>query len=192
MFNEAAIEASRAPPPYSPSHVMTSYSASKALAEKAILKYISEHPDSKLTVNIVLPEFNSGVPLSVEHQGYPTSVGNLKATFEGDYMRAKFFPPLFYIHVVDDALLHIAGLLHPGVKSERIFGAVEPKNLNTTLALFRRLYPHRQFMEDDPTEGENWAVHQENTRAEELLRWMGKDGWTSMEESFKEVSDSLI
>ncbi|KAK5124646.1 hypothetical protein LTR85_001359 [Meristemomyces frigidus] len=192
MFNETAIEASRRPPPYDPSHAMVSYSASKALAEKAIFQYIAEHPDSRLTVNIVLPEFNSGVPLSVEHQGYPTSAGNLKAVFEGDYTTAKFFPPLHYIHVVDDALLHIAALLHPGAKSERIFSAHQSKNMNTTLALFRRLYPERRFMEDDPTEGENLAVYAEKPRATELLRWMGKDEWTGMEESFKELADSLI
>jgi len=74
------------------------------------------------------------------------------------------------MHVVHTALFHITGLLHQGVKSERIFDVIEPKKLNTMLAVSRRLYSRRKLMEDELTKGETWAVHREKTRAEEVLR----------------------
>lgn len=45
----------------------------------------------------------------------------------------------------DDALLHVAAVIHPGVQSERIFAFAEPVNGDGVLAILRKLYPSRSF-----------------------------------------------
>lgn len=140
----------------------------------------------------MLPDFNLGLPISPEHQGWPSSVHFAVALFNGDVQTGRMLPPQYYIAVQDAALLHVAALLHPDVQSERIFGFAEPKNANAMLKLYKGLYPSRKFAEEDPEEGEDLAVVVERDRAEELLGWIAGKKWTRMKDSLKEVGDYLI
>lgn len=98
----------------------------------------------------------------------------------------------YWVNTLDVALLHIAGLLSPSANSERIFAYAGPKNWNDVLAIFRKCYSDRNFPEDDPHEGREMTTVEPKARAEALLKWVGKDHWTSMVESFREVPDYLI
>lgn len=90
----------------------------------------------------------------------------------------------------DDALLHVAAVIHPGVQSERVFAFAEPVNGDRVLAVLRKLYPGRSFPSNFQSE-EDLNEIAPRARAEQLLRDMGKDGWTSLEESVKRNTEDI-
>ncbi|KAG9945552.1 NAD(P)-binding protein, partial [Aureobasidium melanogenum] len=189
---DGAIEQAKQPGPYTPDRGISTYGASKALAEQAVWNWAKENPSSDLVVNTVLPDFNLGLPVSPEHQGWPSSVNFAVALFNGNVQYGRMLPPQHYISVQDTALLHIAALLHPDVKNERIFGFAEPKSANTILKMYKELYPSREFADQDPEEEEDDSVVEEKDRAEELLKWLTGKEWTRMKDSLKEVGDYLV
>jgi hypothetical protein len=93
--------------------------------------------------------------------------------------------------VQDDALLHVAAAIHPGVQSERIFAFAEPINADGVLAILRKLYPTKEFPADFGDERDLSEIVPRQ-RAEDLLREMGKTGWKSLEESIKKNTEDLV
>jgi nucleoside-diphosphate-sugar epimerase len=181
------------PGPYGPERGLSSYGASKALAEKAIWEWVAGNKGkSPLVVNTVLPDFNLGLPISPENQGWPSTAGMAVALFNGDVKNGRLTPPQHFVAVQDTALLHVAALLHPNVRNQRIFGLAEPKNANDILRILKELYPQRSFAEEDPDEGQDLVKVVEKDRAEELLVWIAGKKWTSLRDSVKEVGDYLI
>lgn len=86
-WNEAALQAAWAPPPYEPSRAMVVYMASKATAEKAVWKFVEENNPS-FTVNTVCPSGLIGEFLHKKHTDGPGNwVGMIykgdKATLDG-------------------------------------------------------------------------------------------------------------
>jgi nucleoside-diphosphate-sugar epimerase len=65
-WNDAALEAAWAPPPYGPSHAMANYAASKVAAEKEVWKFVEEN-ELPFTVNVVSPAGLIGEPLNKTH-----------------------------------------------------------------------------------------------------------------------------
>ncbi|CAD0114751.1 unnamed protein product, partial [Aureobasidium uvarum] len=191
-WSQTYITEAKQPGPYTPDRGISTYGASKALAEQAIWEWSKQNTASNMTINTVLPDLNLGLPVSAEHQGWPSSTGFAVALFNGDIATGRMLPPQYYIAVQDTALLHIAALLHPAVKSQRVFGFAEPKNANAILKVFKELYPNREFADEDPEEGEDLAVIEEKDNAEELLRWVAGKEWTRMRESLKEIGDYLV
>ncbi|KAI5249989.1 aldehyde reductase II [Aureobasidium subglaciale] len=189
---EAYVQQAKAPGPYTPDRGISTYGASKTLAEQAVWSWAKDNSNRGLVINTVLPDGNIGLPISVEHQGWPSSIGLTIALFHGNVQVGRMLPPQNFIAVQDTALLHVVALLHPEVKQERIFGFAEPKNANAVLKIWGELYPEREFAEQDPEEGDDLAVIEQKGRAEELLKWVKGKGWTGLRESLKEVGDYLI
>ncbi|KAK5738452.1 hypothetical protein LTR17_005980 [Elasticomyces elasticus] len=54
------------------------------------------------------------------------------------------------------------------------------------------MYPKHDFPDPPENEGVDMANVVGRDRAEGLLKWLGKDGWRPMEESMKEVCDTLV
>jgi hypothetical protein len=54
-------------------------------------------------------------------------------------------PPQYFVDVQDDARLHVAALLLPEVKEERVFAFAAPFNFNQLFAAFRKAAPQRDF-----------------------------------------------
>jgi len=179
------------PLPYTPERGIFVYAASKVKQEREMWDFVKERKPH-FVANSVLPDFNVGKILNVEKQGYPSSVAMLKATFEGNAEIAFMLPPQHEIDVQDTARLHVAALLHPDVKNERVFAYAYPKNSTNTIKLLRELYPERTFPDPPENEGEDQANITAKPRAEELLRWTGVDGWTSYKDSMKLVTDTLL
>jgi hypothetical protein len=93
--------------------------------------------------------------------------------------------------VQDIGLLHVAAAIHPDVKSERVFGFAEPVHADQVLEILRKLYPNREFPANFRSEKDMSEIVPRK-RAESLLRDLGKDGWTSMEESIKRNTEDLV
>lgn len=101
-WNESAVKAAWAEPPYTPERGGVVYAASKTEAEKAVWKYHKENRDRRpdLVVNagerlnssldgvglltcLVLPNFNFGKSLDPVNQGHPSSSGLPVALWQG-------------------------------------------------------------------------------------------------------------
>jgi nucleoside-diphosphate-sugar epimerase len=184
-WNDDSVKAATAPPPYD-GRGYTVYSASKTLGEQEMWKWCRENKPS-FVANAVLPNANTGTVLDIAHQGFPSTVGFIKMLWD-DKLDAlmQLFPPQYYVDVQDCARLHVAALLLPDVKEERVFAFAAPFTYPQLLAAFRKAAPEHKFAED-PEQVDQDLATVPNGRAEELLRKMGRPGWTSLEESIKNM-----
>lgn len=188
-WNEDAVKAAWAPPPYTQDRAFINYSASKTQAEQAFWKYLEEHKAerSDFVGNTVLPNANFGTVLDVKNQGLPTTAGFEKCLYDGDRPgHDAVLVPQFYVDVQDDARLHVAALLLPDVKGERVFAFADVFNINDELAAWRKIKPDKKFIEGGADEPVHMAKVP-NDRAEELLREVGRKGWVSLEQSFRNM-----
>ncbi|KAH6649402.1 hypothetical protein F5144DRAFT_521739 [Chaetomium tenue] len=93
--------------------------------------------------------------------------------------------PDFFVDVQDNARLHVAALIHPGVLGERIFAYAQPYTWRGIQRTIQGLYPDRAFS-GDIEDAELDASHiVPAPRAEVLLKDMGRPGWTDLKESVK-------
>lgn len=91
-----------------------------------------------------------------------------------------------YIDVKDCARLHVAGLLDPNVKDQRIFGLVQEFNWTDVFAILRKLRPELQLPKLPENEARDYTEVLPKDKAEKLLRdFFGQPGWTSLEDSLK-------
>lgn len=80
-WNDAAVEAAWAPPPYEPSRAMMTYAAGKVAAERELRNFVKEKkPD--FVVNTICPSGITGAPLHEKHAHNYTSW--VAAIFRGD------------------------------------------------------------------------------------------------------------
>lgn len=84
------------------------------------------------------------------------------------------------------ALVHVAAVLDPGVKNARINSWGISTHWNEILAMFRKLRPERNFVDDYP-ESFHLQVSVDQSDALALMKkWSDdpeKSGWRPMEES---------
>lgn len=189
-WNETAVKAAWAPPPYEGlQRRLDVYSASKTQSEQEAWKWMKEHQPG-FAFNTVLPNANMGIVLSPEHQGHPSTVGWIKAAWDGfqGSEDLKFNPPQYYINVQDNARIHVAALIYSDVESERLFTFAHPFTWNEILAVFRKWYPNHKTIDDIPDLGQDLSKVA-NQRAEELLKRFGLPGWTSLEQSVRDATD---
>jgi nucleoside-diphosphate-sugar epimerase len=195
VWNDDAVKAAWAPPPYEGvQRKLDVYSASKTQGEQAAWKFVQEEGNG-MVLNCILPNMNIGEILSIEHQGYPSTMGWIKALWNGfkapGEEELKDNPPQYYINVDDNARVHVAALIFEDVKEERLFTFAYPYSWNDLLAVFRKLYPGKKFIDDIEGIGEDKSIVA-NERAEELLkRLKGGEGWSGLEESVRFLTDKL-
>ncbi|KAH7018043.1 uncharacterized protein B0I36DRAFT_335213 [Microdochium trichocladiopsis] len=188
-WNDEWVELANRPPPYEPERAYAVYAASKTVAEKEAWRFMQEDKPT-FKFNAVLPNMNLGKSLDVVNQGHPTTAGLLAALFQGDSKPLLLVPPQYFVDVQDTARLHVAAAIHPEVVSERIFAFAEPVSGDALLDILRKMYPHKTFPENfQPGRDLNEIVPR--ARAEKLLRDMGQDGWTSLEQSVRWNTEDL-
>lgn len=102
----------------------------------------------------------------------------------------------YFVDVQDVGRLHVAAVLLGKVRSERIFAFAARYNWDAVLGILRELEPRRTFP-DNFSGGEDPNEIQPRYKAEGYLRDLGRPGWTSLEESvrnmvvqFQELGDS--
>lgn len=218
-WNDEIVTFATRGPPYEPERAYPVYAASKVLAEKEAWRFVRENKPG-FVLNAVLPNLNFGASLDYSNQGHPSTSGMVVELFKGNsaplaglpartsphcISSLLYFRPSYgslanirctnfteyFVDVQDDALLHVAAAIHPGVESERVFAFAEPVNGDGLLAILRKLYPARSFPANFQ-DAEDLSDIVPRKRAEELLRGMGKDGWTSLEESVKRNTEDVV
>ncbi|GAB7341869.1 hypothetical protein MBLNU457_g0187t1 [Dothideomycetes sp. NU457] len=177
-------------PASDPRKPLAVYAASKVLSERAVWDYAASHAKERpdIVVNTVLPECNIGQPV-VHEGGWNTSLRSFVQEFHSAPGARSY--PRHFVDVGDDARLHVAALLHPDVKGERVFAFAEAKNAERTVAVLSKAFPERRF-ELKGGMGEDLSVIEGKERAEELLKWLGRKGWVGMEESYRETGLALL
>ncbi|CAO1603812.1 hypothetical protein XANCAGTX0491_007391 [Xanthoria calcicola] len=184
QWNDAAVAAAWATPPYTTDRAFTVYAASKTQAERASWDFVrSKTPP--FTFNAVLPNFNMGTILSPQQSA--STGAAVKTVFETGHVEemAQRYGPQWMVDVQDTARLHVAALIDPDVENQRILAFAHPFNFNDVLACLRNPAPGKTFPRD--VEGLGRDLSQlDNRPGAELLRKFGRKGWVGLEESARD------
>ncbi|KAH7010492.1 hypothetical protein EDB80DRAFT_763398 [Ilyonectria destructans] len=184
-WNDAALDAAWAPPPYEPQRAPKVYAASKVEAERAMFKFIQDE-NPGFTATAVNPFFVIGPALHKHH--LKGTGGWVRNIYSGELGLLVVAPPGCQVNIQDVAVLHVAAALDPEIKGERLFAWTEPFNVNAVLAILRRLYPDRKFIDDLHSQQPCLATIGDETRLLGLLKkWGGRDGWISLEQGVREA-----
>jgi len=92
--------------------------------------------------NAVLPNLVIGAPLDIAKQGFTSSLMLHKLFIEGQD-GWQMVPPGIMIDAADTGRLHVAALVKPDVKGERVFGFAWPKNWHDFGRVLKEAYPER-------------------------------------------------
>ncbi|KAM6488153.1 hypothetical protein HDV62DRAFT_396791 [Trichoderma sp. SZMC 28011] len=158
------------------------YAASKTEGERAAWKWVEENKPG-FVLNTVLPNCNFGRVLIPEHM-HGSTMGFVRNFFKGDSSALGLLPPQYFVDVRDTARLHVAALLDPNVKAERIFAFATEYNWTDVLTILRKLRPDQEFPDDPENEGRDYTEVVPIARAQRLLQeFFGQTGWTSLEDS---------
>ncbi|KAL4885430.1 hypothetical protein BJY04DRAFT_179708 [Aspergillus karnatakaensis] len=187
-WNDEAIEAAWKPPPYEAERGWDVYSALKAQVEQEMWRF-SREENPRFVVNSVLPTYTIGTIFDEQQAGSTAKwlLDFYKDPSKDGFMRG--FGASYYGYVGDVALLHIGALIHEEVKNKRLLAFAGRFNFNSWLEVFRKQDPSKPWPEDDPTQGlDTRKVNGETELA--ILKRLGKDGWTSFEDSVLKVLES--
>lgn len=188
-WNDAAIEAAWAPPPYGMAHAMANYPASKAAAEKEVWKLVKEK-ELPFTVNVVLPAGMSGEPLDRKHIEGPANW--VVHAYRGNKGFMESMPASFYADVKDVALVHVAAILDPEVANARLQSWGHPAHVNDILAVLRGLRPQKSFVDDYPNPYHLRVSVDQSDCVVLLKKWAGQDGWIPLKDSIAENINNLF
>ncbi len=136
---------------------------------------------------VVLPDTLFG-PLLEPRQPQPSSLKLIKNLQQGPNCSSL---PAYAVDVQDSALLHVAALILPDVKGQRIFAASTPWNSRSLARVLQDICPDLVTADNVPDVGVDLTVFTEAARSEELLRRMGQDGWTAMQVSVEKSCEVL-
>lgn len=99
---------------------------------------------------------------------------------------------VIHIDVKDVALLHVAAVLDPEVKNARLQAWAEYCDWNDVLAIVRRLYPQRTFVNDIPTPIALSMTTDLSQPLALLKKWGNQDGWKSLEETVADNMKNIV
>ncbi|KAM5346115.1 hypothetical protein ACJ41O_009120 [Fusarium nematophilum] len=190
-WNEEAIAEAWAEPPYLPDRGFAVYAASKAQAENEMWKWYRENKP-RFVLNAVLPSMNMGQSLDLDNQGHPSTSGLIEALFRGNHEVVNAAPQYFYVDVKDTARLHVAALIHPDIRDERIFAYAGPYTWHMIQAVMKDLYPDKAFPPDIAEAELDRSEIVLAPKAEGYLKEMGYKGWTTLEESVKMNTEDMV
>lgn len=201
--------AERLEPPWSQENCMMIYEASKVIAERTLWEFV-KYRRPHFEVNTVLPSFCLGTPLDITHQGFPSSLMVTKMFLEG-VDGWQIAGPMWCIDVQDAALLHVAALLHPEVQNERIYGCADPWSWNIMAAKLKEVAPESNGMHASCSQRLSHTLHTNmravpdplpdfgadesqiagRARAEGLLQWLGRPGFSPFSAYLRRMSEAM-
>ncbi|GKZ33077.1 hypothetical protein AbraIFM66950_002852 [Aspergillus brasiliensis] len=188
-WNETAIERARTESPVEWRRGFDIYSASKALGEQGVWEWMKEHKPG-FVANTVLPSLCYGASLDPENQGFPSTLLWPAAIIRNEWAsvseHVKSCVPYggYCVGIQDAALLHVAALTNPTVQNERLFAYGWPFFWNDLATIYRNIFPNRELPTDLPARDRDadLLVVKPAKRSEDLLKEMGKPGWSSLKE----------
>ncbi|KPI43391.1 Aldehyde 2 [Cyphellophora attinorum] len=186
-WNDAALDAAWAPPPYGISHAMANYPASKVAEEKEAWKLAKENT-LPFSINVVSPAGMIGEPLDKKHiEGQANWIVH---AYRGNKMRMDPLPASYYADVKDIALIHVAAVLDPEIKNARLQSWGLSTHWNDILALLREFRPERKFVDDYPERTEIRVSVDQSDALAILKKWGGQSEWTPLRDSVQVSIDT--
>ncbi|KNG86962.1 cinnamoyl-CoA reductase [Aspergillus nomiae NRRL 13137] len=166
----------------------TVYVASKTEGERAAWKWVEKNKPA-FVFNAVLPYYTLG---QVLHPEIPGSTMKWAANLLKGDVAAFGFPGQF-VDVVDLARVHVVGLLHPEVKSERLFAFASTFTWKEFVSILQKFRPGNVNIPSPPeNELRDLSDIVPAQRAENLIKsFFGRSGWIGLEESIRAGIDSL-
>lgn len=95
-----------------------------------------------------------------------------------------------YVNARDVGLVHVGAAIDPDVKNERIYAIARHSTWNDHLAIMRKMYPDRKFIDDMDDLGIFSGTVDASLALKLVKKWGGQDDWTSLEQGIKEALDS--
>ncbi|KAL6401217.1 hypothetical protein AUP68_16946 [Ilyonectria robusta] len=189
-WNDEAVKLAWSSTTYSAEQASLTYAASKTQAEQEVWKFYNEnkHKRPDLVVNT---DCNFGKSLDVVNQGHPSTSGFIVFLWQNQNLEIlKQFEPRHFVDVQDTGILHVAAAVHPNVKDERIFGFAETFNWDKVLDILRKQNPGVKFIANFQSD-QDLSEIKPKARAEQLLRDLGRPGWTSLEDGILMNTEDL-
>ncbi|KAI3015786.1 hypothetical protein CAN33_0028420 [Aspergillus niger] len=188
-WNETAIQRAKTGSPEEWRRGFDIYSASKALGEQGVWEWVKEHKPGFVT-NTVLPSLCYGASLDPQHQGFPSTLLWPAAIIKNEWasvsqhVNATIPDGGYCVGIEDVSLLHVAALANPTVQNERLFAYGWPFFWNDLATIYRGIFPNRELPTDLPARDKDADLLdvRPSKRSEDLLKEMGKPGWSSLKE----------
>jgi nucleoside-diphosphate-sugar epimerase len=122
--------------------------------------------------------------------GTGSTAGWVNALYKGDGITARSLqalPPQHMVHVRDVALLHLAALLEPDVRGERLLAYAEPYNYASLVSAIKTIDPSKTFLKT-PTgrQGEDLSVVDTRRGTELLQRYGRASGFAGLEATLRD------
>ncbi|KAK5991541.1 Aldehyde reductase 2 [Cladobotryum mycophilum] len=187
-FNDMAVTAAWAPPPWEPHQGFLVYWASKVESEKAVWRFVDEKKPN-FTVNVVVPAMIIGEQLDISHVNanpcFPKhALDNNVAVFAN-------IPGMYTVDVKDAAMLHVAAALDPEAKNTRLQAWADNCTYNNVLEIMREFYPERKLPDDLPGMSRLSITTDTSEPLGLLEKWTGQSNWKSLEQSVIESVQSV-
>ncbi|KAJ5333447.1 uncharacterized protein MYU51_014165 [Penicillium brevicompactum] len=163
------------------------FSAGRALAELSFWSWIGEK-NPPFVANCVVPDGAFGRGLN----GATSTNQMLKAALAGDWNSVPM--PISYLSDVQDtARLLVAATIKSSISNERIFAYYKHLTWNDLRTRVRAVRPGLVKSEDHPLqEGYLSSVHEPICRAEEILKDIGRAGFTHEDSMLRDFLDTCF
>ncbi|KAH8888143.1 NAD(P)-binding protein [Thozetella sp. PMI_491] len=185
-WNLEALERAWAPPPYENSRFSDVSMASKVQAEQALWKFVDDE-NLPFGVNTVLPGWITGKLFSTMQN--PSSILCLLGLYNNDPTWLRSLQIHSYVSVRDVAMVHVGAAIDSNIAGERIYAIAEHTDWNDFLAILRRLYPEKKFMDDMPDLGRFRGEVDTSLARGMLKKWGARDAWVPLEDGIKDTFD---
>ena len=170
--------------PYTPDKSGAVYAAGKISAERACWDFVKNEKPG-FVLNTVIPGFTIGASL------HPQMVTSSNSVVQGMLNSVDFavgflkvLSPTNFVNLQDCALLHLAALVNEDLQGQRILALGEAFDFNKIVDILNELSPENNLPEKlgDSTKPQATI---DTTRETELLKAIGKDGFTGLKESIR-------
>lgn len=196
-INNIALELAQSDDPSlvdAPNRGVVCFAASKTRAAKACEEWVATHKPH-FGVSILFTYLVLGRVLSPEYQGMPSTSAFIKMLYFSQGLDFLLnVPPQTFIDVGDVGRLALAAVIKEGAPPaavDRLFGWSAKYNWNDILAILRRTYPKQTFPPDYPDLAQDLSEIEQD-RSLQLVKSLGRDGWTGLEESVRANVESLL
>ncbi len=167
------------------------YAAAKACAEQAAWNWMkTQNPQFRL--NVVFPDANWGTAVSPENMGYKSTAALIESLDKGLSVAPAILPARWFVNVEDTSLIHMAALTMDEIENDRLFAAAGPYSWTEILEILHRRYPQRKSVLQSVDETDFDCGKIDTTRTVEILKKLGKDGFTSLEDTIVKAMDKII
>ena len=189
LWNDRSIQQAHKKPkdPY-PDQSYINFAACRTSSEHAIWRFVREQ-NPGFALNTVLPNFTMGPAPILEGIS-----GNTRGFFrglihnvEGDVKILQALGSQYWVNVEDVALVHIGALIYEDVKEERLltFPPNGKYSYNGWVDIASERYPLRTDGPPKIADPGPDLSSVDDRRALELLRRLGREGWTGWEETLR-------